>query len=165
MIAQLKKKGWYATVEAPVFLVNGQRVVDGDTISLSDELFLSQGSYIMYTTDGSYPVSWEENTLGEETPQAILYSKENLAQSLPAGEVTLRAISKNNSNWSATVTRKVFVVDEQANGIARIKNEKITDKNEGIYDLSGRKIDSSLFTLHSSLNKGVYIKNGEKEIR
>jgi len=165
LIAQLKKKGWYATVEAPVFLVNGQRVVDGDTISLSDELFLSQGSYIMYTTDGSYPVSWEENTLGEETPQAILYSKENLAQSLPAGEVTLRAISKNNSNWSATVTRKVFVVDEQANGIARIKNEKITDKNEGIYDLSGRKIDSSLFTLHSSLKKGVYIKNGKKEIR
>ena len=104
-----------------MFLVNGQRVVDGDTISLSDELFLSQGSYIMYTTDGSYPVSWEENTLGEETPQAILYSKENLAQSLPAGEVTLRAISKNNSNWSATVTRKVFVVDEQATTSAAVR--------------------------------------------
>ena len=31
-----------------------------------------------------------------------------------------------------------------------------------IYDLSGRKIDSSLFTLHSSLKKGLYIKDGKK---
>ena len=33
-----------------------------------------------------------------------------------------------------------------------------------IYDLSGRKVqdDSSLFTLHSSLKRGVYIVNGKK---
>ena len=36
-------------------------------------------------------------------------------------------------------------------------------KGEGaIYDLSGRKIDSSLFTLRSSLRKGIYIVNGKK---
>jgi hypothetical protein len=33
-----------------------------------------------------------------------------------------------------------------------------------IYDLSGRKIDSSLFTLHSSLKRGLYIKDGKKII-
>lgn len=165
LIAQLKKKGWYATVEAPVFLVNGRRVADGDTINLSDELTLSQGSYILYTTDGSYPVSWVETTLGEETPQATLYSKENLAQSLTPGEVTLRAISKNNSSWSATVTRKVFVVDDVTDGI----NEELRVKNEefagAVYDISGRRINSQFIIHNSQLKKGVYIRNGKKEIR
>lgn len=165
LIAQLKKKGWYATVEAPVFLVNGRRVADGDTINLSDELTLSQGSYILYTTDGSYPVSWVETTLGEETPQATLYSKENLAQSLTPGEVTLRAISKHNSSWSATVTRKVFVVDDVTDGI----NEELRVKNEefagAVYDISGRRINSQFIIHNSQLKKGVYIRNGKKEIR
>ena len=165
LIAQLKKKGWYATVEAPVFLVNGRRVADGDTINLSDELTLSQGSYILYTTDGSYPVSWVETTLGEETPQATLYSKENLAQSLTPGEVTLRAISKHNSSWSATVTRKVFVMDDVTDGI----NEELRVKNEefagAVYDISGRRINSQFIIHNSQLKKGVYIRNGKKEIR
>ena len=165
LIAQLKKKGWYATVEAPAFLVNGKRVADGDTINLSDELTLSQGSYIVYTTDGSYPVSWVETTLGEETPQATLYSKENLAQSLTPGEVTLRAISKNNNNWSPTVTRKVFVVDDVTDGI----NEELRVKNEefagAVYDISGRRINSQFIIHNSQLKKGVYIRNGKKEIR
>ena len=165
LIVQLKKKGWYATVEAPAFLVNGKRVADGDTINFSDELTLSQGSYILYTTDGSYPVSWVETTLGEETPQATLYSKENLAQSLTPGEVTLRAISKNNSSWSATVTRKVFVVDDVTDGI----NEELRVKNEefagAVYDISGRRINSQFIIHNSQLKKGVYIRNGKKEIR
>lgn len=165
LIAQLKKKGWYATVEAPAFLVNGKRVADGDTINLSDELTLSQGSYILYTTDGSYPVSWVETTLGEETPQATLYSKENLAQSLTPGEVTLRAISKHNSSWSATVTRKVFVVDDVTDGInkeLRVKNEEFAG---AVYDISGRRINSQFIIHNSQLKKGVYIRNGKKEIR
>ena len=165
LIAQLKKKGWYATVEAPAFLVNGKRVADGDTINLSDDLTLSQGSYILYTTDGSYPVSWVETTLGEETPQATLYSKENLVQSLTPGEVTLRAISKSNNNWSPTVTRKVFVVDDVTDGI----NEELRVKNEefagAVYDISGRRINSQFIIHNSQLKKGVYIRNGKKEIR
>ena len=165
LIAQLKKKGWYATVEAPVFLVNGKRVADGDTINLSDDLTLSQGSYILYTTDGSYPVSWVETTLGEETPQATLYSKENLAQSLTPGEVTLRAISKNNSSWSATVTRKVFVVDDSTNGIDIVQNSKSKIQNNDVYDLSGRRISSKFKSQNSKLKKGVYIRKGKKEIR
>ena len=166
LITQLKKKGWYASVDAPAFFVNGKKVADGDTIFLSDELTLSSSdSYIMYTTDGSYPVSWEDNTAGEETADATLYSKENLAQLLTPGEVTLRAISKKASNWSATVTRKVFVVDEQADGI----NEELGGKNEefaaAVYDLSGRKINGQRSMLNGQLKKGVYIINGKKEIR
>ena len=60
--------------------------------------------------------------------------------------------------------------DQESNaitGIESIQNEKFKMKNEelndgAIYDLSGRKIDSSLFTLHSSLKKGIYIQGGRK---
>ena len=164
LTSQLKKKGWYAQVEAPAFLVNGEKMADGDTILLSDELMLSQGSYIVYTTDGSYPVSWEENIMGEETSEATLYSKENIAPLLTPGWVTLRAISKSGNNWSATVSRRVFVIDEQADGIneecfaseeRRVKSEEFAS---AVYDLSGRKINARL-------KKGVFIKNGKKEIR
>jgi len=41
----------------------------------------------------------------------------------------------------------------------RVKSEKY---DNAIYDLQGRKIDSSLFTLHSSLKRGLYIVNGRK---
>jgi hypothetical protein len=104
--------------------------------------------------------------LGEAVPQAILYSKENLAPTLPAGEVTLRAAAKSGSNWSATVTRKVFVVDEQADGIDMVNNERAnSEKFDEVYDLTGRKINSSPLNLHSSCKTGVFIINGKKEVR
>ena len=64
--------------------------------------------------------------------------------------------------------------DEESNAITGIvRNEEIRMKNEEFndawYDLSGRRIsaeaNSSRFTLHSSLKKGVYIYNGKKIIK
>ncbi len=56
-------------------------------------------------------------------------------------------------------------IDEIENEERRMKNEEF---NTGIYDLSGRKVgaeaNSSFFTLHSSLKKGIYIVNGKKVI-
>ena len=166
-------------------MVNGKPVSEGDTIRVTDELTLSPGSYIMYTTDGSYPVSWSGNSLGEATPDATLYSKENIAPLLAPGAATLRAISKNGSNWSATISRRVFVVDEQTDGInedLRMKSEEGSDRRtegksqfaDAVYDLSGRKINTQCSYNPSSfggaggglqLKKGVYIINGRKEIR
>lgn len=159
LISQLKKKGWYANTEAPIFMVNGRPVANGDTIFLSDQLTLAQGSYIMYTTDGSYPVEWDNSTAGETTSEANLYSKENIAPLLSAGHATLRAISKDGSNWSATITRNVFVIDEQADYVNTIDHSPSTIDNEAIYDLIGREIDNS------QLRKGVYIMNGKKILR
>lgn len=159
LISQLKKKGWYANIEAPTFMVNGRPVADGDTIFLTDKLTLAQGSYIMYTTDGSYPVEWDNSTAGETTSEANLYSMENIVPLLSAGHATLRAISKDGSNWSATVTRNVFVIDEQADYVNTIDHSPFTIDNETIYDLIGRKIDNS------QLRKGVYIMNGKKILR
>ena len=36
------------------------------------------------------------------------------------------------------------------------------DQSDAVYDLSGRKVNSSLFTFHSSLKKGLYVVNGKK---
>ena len=157
LISQLKKKGWYANAEAPAFLINGKPLADGDTIFLTDELTLTQGTYIMYTTDGSYPVEWDNKTTGEATSRANLYSLENIAPLLSAGQTTLRAISKNGSNWSATITRNVFVSDEGADRIneeLRVKSEK---SDNPVYDLSGRKVGNV------QSNKQVYITNGKKK--
>ena len=53
--------------------------------------------------------------------------------------------------------------NDSPNGIFEIQNSKFKIQNEDeVYDLSGRKIDSSLFTLHSSLRKGIYVINGKK---
>ena len=53
--------------------------------------------------------------------------------------------------------------NDSPNGIESILNSQfIIHNDDAIYDLSGRKIDSSLFTLHSSLRKGIYIINGKK---
>ncbi|MBO7099846.1 MAG: hypothetical protein J6W21_08265 [Bacteroidaceae bacterium] len=41
----------------------------------------------------------------------------------------------------------------------------VVQTSDNIYDLSGRKINSSIFTLHSSLkHKGIYIKGGKKVV-
>lgn len=81
-------------------------------------------------------------------------------------------------NWFQTIgTDELPVLDETHQVV--FKNEDGTygnkldedgisltpalSKGEGvIYDLSGRKIDSSLFTLPSSPRKGIYIVNGKK---
>jgi hypothetical protein len=164
LIAQLKKKGWYANVDAPVFLVNGRKVADGDTILLSDELTLTQGSYIMYTIDGSYPVSWVDNPAGEGTSEATLYSKENIVKLLTPGEVTLRAVSKSESNWSATVSRTIYVADE-LDDIEEIQNSEFKIQNDGvIYNLSGQQIVNGQSS-NRKLQRGVYIVNGKKYVK
>ena len=164
LIAQLKKKGWYANVDAPVFLVNGRKVADGDTILLSDELTLTQGSYIMYTIDGSYPVSWVDNPAGEGTSEATLFSKENIVKLLTPGEVTLRAVSKSESNWSATVSRTVYVADE-LDDIEEIQNSEFRIQNDGvIYNLSGQQIVNGQSS-NRKLQRGVYIVNGKKYVK
>ena len=129
--------------------------MNGDTILLSDELTLSQGSYILYTTDGSAPVTWAKKSGGEETSDATLYSLENLAPLLTPGEVTLRAISKSGSNWSATITRTIYVVDDQDDFVNA--PSAVSTKSYGLYNLSGQQ-------LARPQGRGVYISSGKKYI-
>ena len=62
-----------------------------------------------------------------------------------------------------------IVLHDNGTSIAEMESDKVKSEkyDDAIYDLQGRKvigaeIDSSLFTLHPSLKKGVYIQNGKK---
>ena len=57
-----------------------------------------------------------------------------------------------------------IVLHDNGTSIAEMESDRVRSEkyDDAIYDLSGRKIDSSLFTLHPSLKKGVYIQNGKK---
>jgi hypothetical protein len=64
---------------------------------------------------------------------------------------------------------KDFNIIEMGTGISEMQNERVKSEkyDNAIYDLQGRKVigaeaNSSLFTLHSSLKKGLYIVNGRK---
>jgi hypothetical protein len=65
-------------------------------------------------------------------------------------------------------TKLYFGDYDSEDGIMEINNEQLIINNEAgaVYDLSGRKItaaaNSSLFILHSSFKKGIYIRDGRK---
>ena len=46
--------------------------------------------------------------------------------------------------------------------VTSVLKSSVQPSDKIFYDLSGRKIDSSLFTPRSSLKKGIYIQNGKK---
>ena len=73
-----------------------------------------------------------------------------------------------NSRWAEYGTIVGDLTDEIIDGIEEVENEKLKVKNdEVIYDLSGRKINSSMGNgqrsmVNCQLPKGIYIKNGKK---
>lgn len=74
------------------------------------------------------------------------------------GDAVITATATDGSRISGSVN--VHVIEDPEVGI-RPTSAPSRDGEEA-YDLAGRKIDSSLFTLHSQLKKGVYIVNGKK---
>jgi len=75
------------------------------------------------------------------------------------GDAVVTATATDGSRISGRVN--IHVVEDPEVGINSLTPALSQGEGE-VYDLSGRKIDSSLFTLHSSLKKGVYIINGKK---
>ena len=73
---------------------------------------------------------------------------------VPAGSVSLY---KSTAPWSCF--GNIVAISDGGTSIKAYSGNKPLSP---IYDLSGRKIDSSLFTLHSSLKRGLYIQNGKK---
>ena len=96
----------------------------------------------------------------------VLYKGEfvlTLAGTISAGKIFLYNPNYTPAGGGAGVKILRFVVeDEDPDGIneeLRIKNEEYDD---GIYDLSGRKINSQFSILNSQFKKGIYITNGRK---
>jgi len=93
---------------------------------------------------------------------------------MPAGIIQIKLFGeKAVGGWIGNIYKftfeKVAGSDGQgsqaiANGIGdalRLNNNEEIKKNN-VFDLSGRRVDSSLFTPHSSLKKGIYIVGGKK---
>ena len=71
--------------------------------------------------------------------------------------------SEGYSGWSDEMTVDLTT------GIESVRNSQFTVHNDGVYDLSGRRVNSQ-FTIHNSqlsnrqLQRGIYIKNGRKVV-
>ena len=73
------------------------------------------------------------------------------------GDAVISATSTDGSRISGFVN--VHVIEDPEVAVLSIRD---IPADAEVFDLSGRRINSSLFTLHSSLRKGVYIVNGRK---
>ncbi|MBQ7180962.1 MAG: CotH kinase family protein, partial [Bacteroidaceae bacterium] len=160
-LKQLIEKGWYPKTAAPVFLVNREECL-ADTLTSGDELTLSGTPAVLYTQDGSDPVSWIYSSGGTRTKSAIAYTKgTNLLDVLPKenGWVTVKAIVQSFQGWSPTVERSFYIT--RTTDIVETTDNRERETGYGqqttnIYDTSGRIVPKD------KLSKGIYIKNGRK---
>jgi len=155
---QLLDKGWYTKTQPPKFLINGEES-KGDTLKKDDVLTLSGTPVVLYTVDGSDPVSWIYSSSGTRTQSAITYTKSsNVISAFPTenGWVTVKAIVQSFQGWSPTVERSFYL--DNTTGVKDIEGPGGTDV---IYDLAGRLIEKD-GEGRSRLPKGIYIINGKK---
>ena len=69
------------------------------------------------------------------------------------------------SEVGAVSSRVLISVGDETSGISEIENGKLKIE-ESLYDLQGRRMESSMFNLQSSmLKRGLYIVNGKKVIK
>ena len=75
-------------------------------------------------------------------------------------------------SWTSKAPLIYEITEETDEGTSTITGIKTTDNRQQTtdydgawYDLSGRKINSSIFNLQSSIKKGIYIHNGKKIIK
>lgn len=162
-LSQLRKKGWYPSLEAPMMLIDGMdattwMALHGDTLDANRSLTLEGplGATVWYTLDGSAPASWETSKNGSATSSALMYASEDLIAELPsrcnAQTVTLRAIARTTTEWSPTRT---FTFVLRGTGIPEGIQTTSTSSLTGIiYDLQGRPVTKA--------TKGIYIQDGKK---
>ena len=183
LIQQLRDKGWFPNAEAPAICIDDVEIGYGLQSYCTESSLAMTGTNIYYTTDGSAPVSWFNNDAGALSPTAKPYTE---GDNILAGwhsevfpdTVTLRAIRSENGEWSPIVTVRLAV---DTPDLVEMKNEELRIKNEGIFDLMGRRraeANASFFldspesrraynarnTLNSSLRRGIYIINGKKTL-
>lgn len=158
LLNQLRDKGWYTSLDVPRVKVNGSYEQLPDTLHYGDLLQIQKQNTILYTLDGTNPVSWATTSSGKPTPSSQIYqSGQNLLDQVDwsAERLTLRAITRQNTQYSATA-EWTFVLDHSDASIHQLAADEPASDN-AIYDLWGRQITSQ-----SSLPSGIYIMNGKK---
>ena len=158
LIGQLKEKGWYSAIPAPEIRLNGSTDILTPTITFGDMMNFKASYIVYYTLDGTDPVTWVRSSNGNITPSASRYSAGvNILDKVSWSQtdtLTVKAVCKNGSEWSPVIERR-FAID-QATDIT-LPAIAGNERQQGIYDLSGRKIDND-----ADLKSGIYIINGKK---
>lgn len=160
VINQLKNKGWYSKEAAPHLKINGTLDATADTLRYGDVLQIQKKYTVLYTIDGSDPVTWATSKSGTTGVTSQIYqSGHNILDDIDwsADTLTLRAIIRNATNYSPTVTWR-FVLDHSTS-IRELATEPQEQPQEGIYDLSGR-----FYPEGTELQPGIYLRNGKKVI-
>jgi len=115
-ISQLREKGWFPSLDAPRYYINGESVIN-DRINKNDILTMeSDAPDIYYTIDGSDPVIWQPeiriNPLARKYKESLVLSK----------TTHIRSRVYHDGEWSA-LNDRYFIVPEE------YQNLKITELN------------------------------------
>ncbi len=160
LIRQLKDKGWYPKTDPPKFMIDGVEDINIDTLTSENTLTLSGPTTILYTTNGTAPVSWTNSASGTRTKTASTYRyPANLLDKFEgySGWVTIQTIGQSFSGWSPTVERSFYI--NNSTNIAETKDGNDNSQN-WIFDLQGRKRQIS-----NGRGKGIFIVNGKKVLK
>ncbi len=159
VVQQLKDKGWYSRTEEPRLCINDTETSAADTISINDIVTLKASGTVYYTLDGTPPVSWLTDEKGRLSATVCKSSGKNILAGYDSNggdTFTLRAITKNGSDWSAAI-QHTFVIKELTTAIHDIPASQLSDRRKGIFTIDGRRLPEG-----SSLAPGIYIINGKK---
>ncbi len=112
VLAQFKAKGWYPSIDPPLWSQRGGTIAGGGNVTLS--LVAGQSGTIYYTTDGTDPRTYNVSTgVGDVSPTAIAYSGPiNIASS-----TVIRTRVKNGTTWSA-LDEATFYTTQNYTGLA-----------------------------------------------
>lgn len=159
-IKQLRERGWFPYTEAPAIYVDDVEIGYGIHPFSTQSTLTLTGTDIYYTLDGTAPVNWFKNDDGAISSSARQYTEgENILSrfsgSVIPDTITLRAICRENGEWSPTVSVKLATYDPDF--VSLPKENKL--KMEGLFDLHGRRITAR------DLHRGIFIVNGKKVLR
>ena len=146
--------------------------LSADTVSIKDVSFI--GSYfskVLPSLGGDEGGSSYIDII-DKTPDCLIAKLSTEKSVIGALRAYLQVTWDDPYNPGGTKSpqeKMEIVLKDNPNGIETIQNPEFKVQNDrGIFDLLGRKVttdDSSLFTLPSSLKKGIYIKDGKKLLK
>lgn len=159
VIQQLRDRGWFPKAEAPVIYVDDVEIGYEVQPCSSESRLTLTGQDVYYTLDGSAPVDWFNNDEGKLSSSARQYiNGENIFSeyegSVMPDTITLRAISREDGEWSPIVTVRLATYDPDFVSLPREDKPKM----EGLFDLNGRRITMR------DLRQGIFVVDGKKKL-
>ncbi|MBQ2300149.1 MAG: CotH kinase family protein [Bacteroidaceae bacterium] len=159
-IKQLRERGWFPYTEAPAIYVDDVEIGYGIHPFSTQSTLTLTGTDIYYTLDGTAPVNWFKNDDGAISSSARQYTEgENILSrfsgSVIPDTITLRAICRENGEWSPIVSVKLATYDPDFVSLPKENKPQM----EGLFDLHGRRITAR------DLRRGIFIVNGKKVLK